>query len=239
MTRNQLRLALVPFFGSAVACSNPGPVDLGHNVGGALSDYAASWDGYTEAFHFDPNSDRLRITLDANGQGTVVVGDQPAPAPLVIDEANYVGVPPPTLVPGLLYQVQGARVEAGRIQLGISANEPYRQWCTMQTPICYGAGDHCGCSYGTSVTCSAPGTCLEDNPETGGTHMLTAAQISLCSVFSVCSCTASGCSVGADTQFDAALENGGADLVGTLVVEERNPVGQLQVDRITVRLTRQ
>ena len=50
MNRTPLLLALF-FLSAAPACSNNnGSVDIGRNVGSQLADYAASWDGYAEAY---------------------------------------------------------------------------------------------------------------------------------------------------------------------------------------------
>ena len=55
-----------------VACGGEGPVDIGNDVTGErLEDYVASWDGYAEAFDFGDGSDRVRIELDANGEGSL------------------------------------------------------------------------------------------------------------------------------------------------------------------------
>ncbi|HEY4392953.1 MAG TPA: hypothetical protein VGP64_02775, partial [Polyangia bacterium] len=60
------------------ACSGNTPVNIGNTsmIGAQLSDYAASWDGFAETYTFSPDgSDRVRLTLDASGQGTLEIGD--------------------------------------------------------------------------------------------------------------------------------------------------------------------
>ncbi|MES1208404.1 MAG: hypothetical protein ABUS79_20900, partial [Pseudomonadota bacterium] len=57
-----LGLLAAPF-----GCSSGGDVNIGdtQNVGAKLSDYAAEWDGYAEAYTFAPSSsDHLHMTLD-------------------------------------------------------------------------------------------------------------------------------------------------------------------------------
>lgn len=40
-----------------------------------MSDYAGVWDGYAEAFTRNDGTDRIRITLDSQGMGTLNDGD--------------------------------------------------------------------------------------------------------------------------------------------------------------------
>ena len=76
MTKIRL-LWLLPLAFAPAACSDGNPVDLGHREA-QLADYAASWNGYAEAYTFpEGSSDRVRITLDATGVGTIEVGDAP------------------------------------------------------------------------------------------------------------------------------------------------------------------
>jgi hypothetical protein len=142
MIRNATAFVLGALALTPLACSNESTVDIGGNTGSKLSDYAASWDGYAEAFQFESGSDRIRIVLDANGQGTLEVGDGPMLPPPDPD----VGWPPGVTLDGLVqnqavlkvgfrYPIQQARVEANRIQLTVTPAELYRPWCQAQTPI--------------------------------------------------------------------------------------------------------
>src|SRR5262245_9474401 len=73
----------------SVACSGGDPTVT--TSGNQVSDYAATWDGYAEAFTFEDGSDRVRLTIHANGEGTIEVGDS---APLPPPTDPNVGYPP-------------------------------------------------------------------------------------------------------------------------------------------------
>jgi hypothetical protein len=78
--------------------------------------------------------------------------------------------------------------------------------------------------------------CAQQDPATGETVTVDCAKLNLC-MFQVCQCRADGCyateiddSAPPSIEFDGALEDGGDELVGTLV---------LAGERLTVRMRRQ
>ena len=235
MIRKHLLLALVSL-AAAAACSNNGPVDIGRNVGSQLADYAAGWDGYAEAYVFDDGSDHVRLTLDVAGHGTLVVGDQapppPLPQPLPLDDPNFdISTYPalgPGLVPGLPYSIGDSHIQERRIQLSVNLNERMQQVCATQTPIC--EGDNCACLpyYGGVWACRSGTTCTTQDPSTGAVVEVTRNKFFLCGGQSACGCDSTGCYAPEYTALlDAALEDDGARLVGTLLP-----------GRVTVRMTR-
>jgi hypothetical protein len=132
----------------ALGCSSGGSVNLGdtQQLGGKLSDYAATWDGYAEAYTFMPSgTDNVHLVLDAQGNGTLQVGTD---ALLAAPTDPDVGFPPNvdvgaktagTVTPnylqgGVLYPVSAAQVEADRIQFGLKPLDYYAAWCALQTP---------------------------------------------------------------------------------------------------------
>jgi hypothetical protein len=132
--------------GPLVACSGD-KANIGNTsaIGAQLSDYAATWDGYTEAYSFRPDgSDRVRLIIDASGHGTLQVGDA-ALLPAATDP--NVGYPPGAtlkgpssvnttgLTEGFLYPIYATQVQADRIQLGVNPGDLYAGWCALQTPI--------------------------------------------------------------------------------------------------------
>jgi hypothetical protein len=205
---------------TAAACSDGGTVDIGHS-GEALSDYAASWVGYTEAYMIDPSSDRIALTLDATGNGTLVLGDDPEPTPLSADP----NVGPTSgddplevkLIAGFRYPVYDARVEASRLRISVNVRERYRQWCAAQTSVANENGSF-QCAFNGAGTCDGS-TCTVADPQTGQTFTYEYKKFLLCTLYPACTCDAQGCTVGAPTlALDAALEGGGDKLTGTLAI---------------------
>ena len=142
--RTRALLALLWCAGIPLACSGGGAVNIGNTnaVGSQLSDYAATWDGYAEAYTFMPDgSDRVRLTIAANGQGTFEVGNAALLQPPTDPNVGYPpGEPDPVIGPnpglsgGALYPIYAARVQENRIQAGLKPNDYYGAWCTLQTP---------------------------------------------------------------------------------------------------------
>lgn len=230
----------------AAACSTGGPVDIGDDVGLQLSDYTAIWDGYAEAHTFDDGSDRVRMTLDANGRGSVRLGDRPLYRPPTDPDVGWpVGQPlmlgQPLVIAGIEYPVIDARVENRRIRLGFDERAPYQPWCAMQTPVLDEVNTDVptyNCLPNWQSWHDIGTDCGLINPDTRERTAVDCGKFHLCALGfgNVCLCTASGCSAApADPSnpgdvFDGALDPGGTELVGTLV-SSGTPM--------TVRLTRQ
>ena len=227
MIRNAVLLTALS---SLWACSSSGDaVDIGDSkTGQKLEDYAAVWEGYAEAYTFADGSDRVRLTLDAEGNGSLEIGDSPA-LPVATDPD--VGYPASLdndpfqlakLFPGALYPIETATVAAARVQLSINPWQIESDWCALQTSFAVvrggatvyqclpgdGAGRFGGsCTYFDGedelpVDCAKRALCTQPN-------------------FNGCACDATSCSVyqpptAALTQIDAALEDTGDSLVGTL-----------------------
>jgi hypothetical protein len=244
---NNLRWILIaPLAASSMAaCSSNPAVDIGDPVGGALTDYAASWDGYAEAYQFADGSDRVRLVLDGNGTGSLRVGNAALLAPA--SDPN-VGYPVGTtwdkgflttgggVVAGFEYPVHGTRIQDSRIRIGVTPNDLYGGWCGLQTPVRDDAnGGSYGCvgDWGFNMP-DMSATCSQTNPSTQETVSIDCGKLMLCEIARVCTCTASACmaNVTVDNppvQLDAALSPDASELTGTLVVD-----GQ----RVTIRMHR-
>jgi len=244
---------LVPLVLGLVACSGGDPVDIGDDkvvkTGETLSDYAAVWEGYAEAFEFNSGSDRIRVVLDEHGEGTFEVGEaEPLPPPSDPD----VGYPPggvgpaAPVVPGGLYSgfsytVRAATVEDRRLRLGVMPREVHKQWCELQTPILDEFNstpeqEYYYCVPNWSSSSGGDNVCSQRHPDGGPSVPIDCGKLGLCEHGGACYCTADGCGVyeGDDryvtTTLDAALAAGGNELEGTLVVD---------TSRLTIRMTRQ
>lgn len=141
MTR--LLSVLIPLAG-VQACAQNGKVDLGASVTGAnLADYVDAWDGYTEAQQFVFDSDRIRVRINGNGLGTLVLGESQAYPPATDPNVGY----PPNedsmsaiiktsmFRAGMEYPLHGVKVESKRIRFTVSTNDFYKSWCELQTPV--------------------------------------------------------------------------------------------------------
>jgi hypothetical protein len=154
MTRTLRTLAPVILGGvtAALGCSS-GSISLGNNPdsgGGQGAVFAGTWTGYAEAHTFPPSgSDQVRFVLDANGNGTVQVGNDTLLPPATDPNAAYppgagsdgskpIGLPD-GLTGGVLYPVYATQLQAegvpGRIQFGLKDYDYYASWCALHTPV--------------------------------------------------------------------------------------------------------
>lgn len=229
MTR--LLSVLIPLAG-VQACAQNGKVDLGASVTGAnLADYVDAWDGYTEAQQFVFDSDRIRVRINGNGLGTLVLGESQAYPPATDPNVGY----PPNedsmsaiiktsmFRAGMEYPLHGVKVESKRIRFTVSTNDFYKSWCELQTPVATNDPNVFSCGP-NGYTGTPDGMCF--NGETGAP--IDCAKAALCAGPRVCTCTATACTANADffTQFDGALREDGTRLEGTF-------------NNATVRLERQ
>lgn len=193
-----------------------------------LESYAASWDGYVEAYHFQSGTDRVHVTLDANGNGSFVVGDGALLAPPTDPNLGYPAAlatdvlargfldQTSTLYDGIAYPVVGTRIESERIRLAFDPHSAFTEWCEMQTPAL---------DPNTTPTyygCAPNGWNQDQN---GCTVFITAVgepidcgKLVICN--SGCDCDASSCTSKPShtlVELDAALDDGGHNLVGTLL----------------------
>lgn len=243
------------------ACSGEEAVDLGSGPieqrGSSLTAYSGSWDGYAEGFTFGDGSDRVRLTIDANGNGGIQVGDSepaavPPPTSGYAQDAGLLDTEGP-LNTGFTYPLSGARVESQRLRAGTDPSSYFTAYCSNLTPHAVGtrftsSGFSCSPGGGgysfNSTTCwislSVAGLPVAEPGEQEVVDVPIDCGLANCDNY--CTCAADGCfattndfgygtPIGAS--FDGALEDNGSKLVGTLVLG--NPVSGT---RLTVRLTR-
>jgi hypothetical protein len=219
----------------ALACSGD-PVDIGDEqppTGETLVDFAADWDGYTEAFQFVyADSDRLRLTIDAAASGTLQIGEGAASVPAVDPEVapygpwsdpNYTALSEHHLVPGFAYPLHDVSVERQRVRFMVDAFDLVRPWCQAQTPRLVSGTYTCGYENWTWPSDPAD-PCTVDDPNTPEYEQIPidCGKAFVCDP-AMCGCSETGCDIAADAtflqvSFDAALEAAGDSLVGTLVL---------------------
>jgi hypothetical protein len=230
---------VVPFLLLASACSGGDPVDIGDDshtarTGERLSDYAATWTGYVEAGGFPSGSDRISMTIDENGQGTIVFGEGVPPGPATDPTDSYPepGLPLASgfsapLVEGYPYAVIGALVEAKRLRLGAELNEVMKGWCELQTSYWNEALQAYACVPDDFAMGGGQrdGVCFIGDPDDPNNRLeLPCFQVMACEFSQTCSCNETGCTIetptsyqSCDYQLDAALEDEGETLDGTLM----------------------
>jgi len=217
-----------------------------------LSDYAASWDGYGEAASFpESGSDRVRLVLHANGEGTLEVGDAAPLPPPTQAEGGYLmnsgtggnAGTEGAFRDGFKYPVHEARVEAGRIRFGIDPLDLYGAWCALVPPMPNdGVPSGYACGTPSSGMNSPPDQCFfytpQETPVDCGIYRM-------CMYGGPCTCTASACgphvtpSDGMSLEnyivvVDAAIDSAGTSLTGTLAIKEDGG----STNRITIRMQR-
>lgn len=242
-------ISLVTCVSALSACASNKPVDLGDDktstTAQGLAAYEGAWDGYVEAYKFASGSDRVRITLDAEGQGTIEVGDAPAIPPFTNPNIAYPTTDPTTDLNAFLevqasdthphegygYPVGDAAVRGGRISFTFWATDLQKAWCEAQTSYyAFGSGEetHYNCVKGGGGGPMGDGSfCADDEG-----NKLDCGFINTCLI--ACSCGVSSCTSRRDSateiQVDGALDADGKALVGTLVLPDT---------RTTIRLERQ
>jgi len=249
MTQPTTSLALLLTLAAGCTASK---VDIGDGtapppgvLGASLTDYAGTWDGYAEAFTWNDGSDRIRITLDANGAGTIRLGNAPDLAPPDPDRAypaSRGNLHPmdvlPLLIAGYGYPVLDAQVDSRRIRFNTTPHVMFEQWCSMQAVYPWFSEFACvpGLSIGQADRNSAPvcrGNVSDDPLDPRNQVVLDCGHASTC--MGSCSCDATHCFARdqGSARIDAALGDGGESLEGTLVIDRFSVV-----ERITVRMTR-
>ena len=220
-------LAVLILLAGVQACAQNSAVDIGNNgaTGASLVDYVDQWDGYTEAQQFVFGSDRVRLSLTDNGQGTLVLGESQV-YPAATDP--NVGYPPgedtmsvivkeSMFRAGFEYPVHGVKVESSRIRFTVSTTDFFKKWCELQTPVASQSPPVYFCGPDT-YRGTADDMCFGQTDPPGGMETpINCAKAALCIGNRVCSCTATACTSNGDSgiQFDAALREQGTLLEGT------------------------
>jgi hypothetical protein len=244
VSRISIVLALGVTVSLQLACSSEAPADSAAPINKSLLvSYAARWDGYVEAFTFRSGTDRVRVALAAAGDGLLQAGDGDLLPPPTDPDVGY----PPALLDDTLaaftlslydrvsYPIVGARVESERIRFEIDGMATYAQWCALQTPVQRYNVDGYGCTAEASIGNANPdGSCTTHESAGGPAVPIDCGKLILCN--GGCRCDAASCTTepGPLYRIDAALDDTGDHLDGTIVV----PTWTDQGTPYRIRLTR-
>ena len=187
MKHSRLGLAMgaVALLAATSSCSDAGKVNIGdqQSFTPLKTGLVGSWDGYIEIYTFTDGSDRVRITVNDDGTGTIRFGNEdlwpPATDPNVKYPPDfpvrYVGTNPPDsdshyVWNGFNYALIGLRTEGQRIRGTSWSRDVFGTWCALQTPNPTAPGD--SVPYRCVPTChnykvGSPG--LQDDPVTSDT----------------------------------------------------------------------
>lgn len=232
-----ISLSLIAF---AFACGGKPELDVGEETtqtGEALSDYAADWNGYAEAFKVTGDgSDRVRVTLDGNGQGSLRFGDESLSQPSDPnayprnEEPDHINYDASAVVSGIEYPIVNAVVTAARIRFGYDVGARHEAWCALHEPA------------EVQDSCTGLITNLGTDPETGIQYCRrenapkepVTVDCETLRVCSECKCDGTSCHSSHPQVFqvDAALDDDGDSLVGTMIV------GGFGSPRVAIRLSR-
>jgi len=235
-----------------IACSgepgNDPKVNIGDRhvgvAGDELTDFSGEWEGYMEAFSFSPvdGSDRIRISLDSEGQGAVRFGERDEPYPLSPDPlANY---PVPgwtatsTPLSGFAYPMHDAALDDGRFRFRVQFEAAYDGWCALHAPTQSYREEYQvkhACVGGVRNAESLRWECFVVDAATSE-HLSIGCGDPVESQCNECACDAEACRVAprSPARFDGRLEDGGNRFVATMLVPTNSGVDT----RVTVRLTR-
>lgn len=187
--------------------------------------FAQVWEGNTLDFFFNPQDDRWRIEFDgtdANGRlcGTVtyIGAGEPAPPPATDPDAAY-----PSDVDfstgrarsvhaGVTYSIiQGAEADGVR-HFRISANELWKDWCALQTPVKSVGGYACVDDYWTTTDGAVCTVVKED----GSQRHYPYGKCDLCRNPGVCACDSKRCIAGDGNSVVFDLQISGTQMTGTI-----------------------
>ncbi len=224
-------------------CSSEDDVDIGSdgsqpakNLGSKLSDYAGSWEGHVEAYTFTDGTDRVRLSLSAQGAGSLELGNDapplPAPDPTQAPPGWTAFGPsasPEGVLLGYPHVTNGVSVDANRLKFQTAPPKEWETWCELLQPV--PADDQSYyCLPNVSYLYDSGSDTCRAHPDSGPDTIVPCGPI-VC--LSECNCDANICkltqSAWKPLEFDSVLENDGGSLVGTLVVN---------FSSVTVRLSR-
>lgn len=249
--RQTTRVGTVVLALAVAGCGGEGePISIGEDsprkTGDMLSDYSAHWTGYVEADAFWSGSDRVALTLNDQGIGSITFGAGTAPLPVSDADVGYPvgydyypqafaitrGLAP---LEGYPYSALNTHVENGRLKFEVRTEEVLAGWCALQTsyPV-YDDPGHYSCTPTAAIYIYDEAGCSYQVTEGSESVQIDCAKYLLCSDhLAQCECEEGGCTASGFLHIagalDGRLEASGQEFTGTLRLDED----------MTVRLTRQ
>ena len=211
LTTRIARLLFLAMVAAPLGCSDGGQVNIGNTdtLGGKLSDYAATWDGYTQLSTFSDGSDRVRLTIDAEGHGRCRSATARRCPPRPMRTSGIRPAPETCSWRGSsIHRTRDSPIRfTGRVsravgfQLGDRLQRRLRGLVRIQTPVSTGTDADTGAE---TFGCSPPFTMIEHaNPSSascvvtkpdGTTQVADCGWLTLCSFpATTCTCTATAC----------------------------------------------
>jgi len=194
------------FAGGYVAGADAGNFTAGSASTGPVvipSELVGSWTGYVENYMFSDHSDAISLVLEESG--SIKFGRSPAPAPATDPDRNYPielqvtggvqgDIHQAGPVPGFPFTIRTLSREGARLQLDAELNEPWTQWCELQTPIAdeTNPGNYL-CIHNWGFTFDTD--CALTDPATMASIPIDCGKFNLCRFGRMCACTAQTCSV--------------------------------------------
>ena len=193
------------------------------------SPLVGKWSGYVEAANPEDT-----FTLDIRGAsetagvcGTLTFVSRPYTDPSIPADYQFLPVTDPELGyppefgmiaaftqpwPGFANTLMQGTLEGQRVRFVAATTEPWREWCSLQTPRASVDGTYGCLPEGAIVRCAADGACTLTNPPSGGPQPVDEGKAALCGALlfhprgttggsSTCVCNASGCAARADFSY--------------------------------------
>ena len=221
-------LAVLP----ALGCAGEA-VDLGGNDAGTDNlTLEGEWVGTLSSGVFVSSPKTLRLTLDPNGAGSLLVGDTALAPPT----DPSVGYPPEAqadaaeasgmlihLYDGITYPLKNVSVSDKTLRFEVDPMLAFDPWCQLQTPVAWSTGEYrCLESWGSGVDrSSGVKQCYMIDPDSGAHVDVDCVVLFMCNISfgTRCYCTESSC--GAENhdpthlvRFELQLNEAGTTLSG-------------------------
>lgn len=207
----------------------PGSMDSGPIVTVPPS-LAGTWTASASGAEFLSPPKPLRLELEANGNGTLLVGQQELPPPT--DPA--VGSPPEAeadaaqstvlsvhLYEGVNYTLTGVQTDGTHLHFVLDAAEAFDPLCAIEPSLLTDVGYRCIENWGGGVRhTGSTKRCFQTDPDTGVDRDVDCLVVTLCQLDAEhgCACTDSGCTTNhasaAHALFDLTLSADGNTLSG-------------------------